>query len=515
MPLYRNRLRNTAGNEANLHVSVHFTGNNFSSRAFVSKLTSKSGFFANAHGLEPRKVNTVLFDLSQRDILHPRQEMEHFKIISQNVYRKGKARTELDIAFQNNFREEWSPYVDHGFMPPVYPGNRHEPADLERKFNKNIYSANARFILNENQAYSFTGGINVAYHQNRIGGRGFLIPEFNQLNTGLFIFNRLNITPYFTVTAGIRYDWGFLSVSEYRDWFQSPVFNDADEITGLENLQRSPAIKRNFEQLNWAVGSIYTIGKMRFRANLGKGFRMPGAHEIAANGVNYHNFRFERGNLSLQPEISYQLDLGAEINSLGFTFQINPFVNYFPNFIYLNPTYNFDYLHGAGNQVFEYTQAEIIRWGGEAIMTYNISPVISTEFIVEYIYSEQLTGAKKGFTIPFSPPASALIGLKYSPADMLYFKNNYLSLDLRLTARQNRIVPPEKKTPGFNLVNLSLGTQLNWNALKANFHFQIQNLFNRKYFDHISFYRLIEVPGAGRNFAITLHIPFESNLNIR
>jgi hypothetical protein len=36
--------------------------------------------------------------------------------------------------------------------------------------------------------------------------------------------------------------------------------------------------------------------------------------------------------------------------------------------------------------------------------------------------------------------------------------------DLRLTAAQNRIVPPEEKTPGYQLLNLSLNTQFKWNA---------------------------------------------------
>jgi iron complex outermembrane receptor protein len=31
---------------------------------------------------------------------------------------------------------------------------------------------------------------------------------------------------------------------------------------------------------------------------------------------------------------------------------------------------------------------------------------------------------------------------------------------------------------------------------------------NTRYYDHTSFYRLIEVPGQGRNLVITMQIPF-------
>ena len=38
---------------------------------------------------------------------------------------------------------------------------------------------------------------------------------------------------------------------------------------------------------------------------------------------------------------------------------------------------------------------------------------------------------------------------------------------------------------------------------------KLNNVFNTKYFDHTSFYRLIDVPEAGRNLSISLTIPFK------
>jgi len=35
---------------------------------------------------------------------------------------------------------------------------------------------------------------------------------------------------------------------------------------------------------------------------------------------------------------------------------------------------------------------------------------------------------------------------------------------------------------------------------------QLNNVLNTRYYDHTSFYRLIEVPGQGRNFIITIQI---------
>jgi iron complex outermembrane receptor protein len=81
--------------------------------------------------------------------------------------------------------------------------------------------------------------------------------------------------------------------------------------------------------------------------------------------------------------------------------------------------------------------------------------------------------------------------------------------DLRLTAAQNRIVPPEEKTPGYQLFNFSVNTQFKWNAnaADARLRLKVNNVLNTPFFDHTSFYRLIDVPEPGRNIALSLNLP--------
>jgi iron complex outermembrane receptor protein len=42
---------------------------------------------------------------------------------------------------------------------------------------------------------------------------------------------------------------------------------------------------------------------------------------------------------------------------------------------------------------------------------------------------------------------------------------------------------------------------------------QAKNLLNTKYFNHTSFYRLINVPEPGRNIVANITIPFSGKLN--
>jgi iron complex outermembrane receptor protein len=507
--LYKNQLRNTAGKEQDFHFSFGAIGQRFTSRFYFSNLYSKNGFFANAHGLEPRNVDAKLHDHSDRDIQYPYQEVNHLKILNKSEWRGNNLDMEMELGFQNNFREEWSPYVSHGYMPATFPDLLSFPADLERQFDKNVFSGNLKASFKPGADFSVTGGANADFQDNAIGGRGFIIPAFTQITAGTFVYGKYHLSPNSILQAGIRFDYGKINTEPYSDWFASPVINNGDTIWSY--LQRAPEIARSFNNISWSIGFNQNRDKVSFKANMGKSFRMPIAKELAANGVNYHRFSYEVGDPDLSAEVSYQLDLGAAYHSANFAAGISPFVNYFPNYIFLNPSADHDRLYGNGNQVFYYMQSEVLRFGGEIHSHLKLLNPLTVGVIGEYVYSEQLSGKKRGFTLPFSPPASLLFNLKYSPQNLKRIRNPYLSVDYKLVARQNRIVPPEEKTDGYQLVNMSLGGDLNSGNKSIAVSFQVQNVFNQKYFNHTSYYRLINVPEPGRNFVLNINIPFNKN----
>lgn len=504
--LYKNNLRNTAGKEHDLHFSFGFIQNKFQSKFFISNIHSKSGFFANAHGLEPRNVNNELFDKSSRDILYPFQTVNHFKILNSSEYKSGSTKILLNIGYQKNIREEWSQYVSHGYMPAFFSETLKFNPDLERQFVKDVFSANFKFNNQLNDKTKLSLGLNGEYQNNQISGRGFIIPAYYQLNIGSYAIAKHNFTDKSLFQFGFRYDFGKIVTTEYFDWFLSPVVNQGD--TSLQYLQRADKINRNFSNFTWSAGYNYNPGKMSYKINIGKSFRMPIAKELAANGVNYHHFSYEVGNSELSPEISYQLDAGLEFATDKIAIGTTPFVNYFSNYIYLNPTSEHDRLYGNGNQVFYYTQSKVFRFGAEFHSHFQLLKFLQLGLMGEYVYSEQLSGDKKGFTLPFSPPPSAIFNVKLKKQKFKIIENAYLSIDYRITAAQNNIVPPEEPTPGYQYINIGLGGNVKINNQKISVSMQVKNLFNKKYFNHTSYYRLINVPEAGRNFIVNISIPF-------
>ncbi len=487
-------IRNSAGRERNLHFSTGRITEKLQTRLTVSNVYSTGGFFANAHGLEPRNVNEEVHDASHRDILLPSQQVNHLKAISNSTLQAGKHSISWDLAFQQNDREEHSQYVAHGFMPPVYPTDLGINETLERAYHKRVYSFNARDEV-EIRKHKLMYGFNLEHQQNNIGGWGFLIPAFKQWQGGVFVYDKYAVNEKTTLHTALRYDGGKIDIKEYKDWF---VSQDAGY------LSRTDAVTKSFDNINWSLGANHAVGNFDFKTNVGTSFRMPLAKELAASGVNYHYFRYEKGNINLSPEKSYQVDLGVHWKNERLEIELSPFYNYFPNYIYLNPTPQHDRLYGAGNQVFEYEQSKVLRYGAESQIKWNIVKAWSTSLSGEYLYNRQLSGAKKGYNLPFTPPPSFLWSLTYNP---VFLENAYVTLDVKHALEQKRIVPPERVTPAYTFLNLSAGGSFNVGHQKWTLNLQATNLLNTRYLNHTSFYRLIDLPEMGRNIIVTLKIP--------
>jgi iron complex outermembrane receptor protein len=436
--------------------------------------------------------------------------VNHWKVTNRSVLRRENSTLEVGLGFQSNFRQEWSQYVNHGFMPALFPDTLPFPSDLERQFEKHTYSGNIRYEFRTRQNTTITTGVQSEYMKNRIDGRDFIIPAFDQTRAGLYMLVKQPVSANGLLSAGLRYDVASIGAGAYNDWFPSPVPSGQDTI--MVCLGRSDRFSRRFSNLTWTIGYNLNLEHYFLKVNLGKSFRMPLAKELAANGVNYHQFSYEVGNEDLSPEIAYQLDAGLEWHTDRVAIGVTPFVSYFPNYIYLNPGFEHDRLYGGGNQIFTYTQSRVFRYGGEVHAHYQLLKSLRMGLIGEYLYSVQLSGEKKGFGLPFAPPASVLLNLGYARESIWKLAEPYAGLDIRLVAAQRRIVPPESLTPGYLVLNLRIGSKVRIRNQELTVNLQLQNLLNTKYFDHTSYYKLINVPGPGRNLIINISIPFSGNL---
>ncbi|MFW6267864.1 MAG: TonB-dependent receptor [Marinilabiliaceae bacterium] len=482
------KMRNTAGYENSIRLVAGWTSELVTTRLSMSQLNAKSGFFANAHGLEIR-TSSINYDRSDRSIDLPYQQVRHRKVVSNTTIRPGEHDIRIDAGWQHNLREEFSEAVAHGYMPKP-------PDNLERWFQKYTHSLNVRWRIPEMGRHNLTVGGDVEHQDNEIDGWGFIIPSFRRTEGGVYVHDKIFMRPPWVLNAGIRYDYSRVEIDRYRDWFASPVED------GETFILRSPEADREFNFVSWSMGANYHREHFFFKANLGNGFRMPQPKELAANGMNYHMYRYEEGDIDLSPEVSWQVDAVFGLENNRFGIEMNPFVTWFPNYIFLGPEAG--YHHGL--QRFKYRENEVFRTGGEMMLKYQLSDKLESGIESEYVFSSQMSGNKKGFTLPFSPPWTTDISLEYDHRSFFSFDRLSLTGEYRLVAAQNDIVPPEKKTPGYGLTSLVASAERNWANTKFTWNLQVRNLFNVRHLDHTSFYRLIEAPGPGRNFIFSMNI---------
>ena len=487
--LRNRRLRNTAGRERDGSLTMGYAGYNFHTDVRISDAYSRSGFFADAHGLEVR-LSDIGYDQSRRDVDLPYQWVNHLKVLSHTTWHGEQWAAEGNLAWQNNRREEHSEPVSHGYMP-------RPDGTLERRFNKNTLTAQLGLRRTIAEQHELRAGVNGEYQHNERGGWGFIIPDFRTAGLGLYAIDRWTIREDLIANAGVRYDFCHTSVEGYKDWYLTPIAPGDSAYK-----ERSAEAGRTFNSLTWSAGLNYAIGGWVVKGNIGKSFRVPIPKELAADGVNYHIFRYEQGNTGLDPEESYQIDAGISWGNQTANIQVSPYVNYFPNYIYLSPTAQ--YVEGL--QLYRYTQAKVLRWGLEAQATWTFTPHWEAELKGEYLYARQRSGEKKGYTLPFSTPWSADAGLKYA---FQWRGEGFVGMNLHLVGDQHEIVPPEKPTDGYWTLNLSAGKQFPLNdSVTLRLALHADNLLNKRYYDHTSYYRLIDVPEPGFNMALMVGVDF-------
>lgn len=496
MPITNGRVNNTAGYERSSSLYARYGASNFSSALSLSNAYQKAGFYPGAHGVpDPSRVYD---DSNIRDIDLPYSSVNHFKVSSLNKYWWNRGWVSLDLSYQNNYRQEWSIFHTHYSTqepPTVNP-------DMEMMLNLQNYSSDAKLHLSHSNRLNSEVALSVAYQNNKIGGYSFLIPNYLKFTTGIAWVTNFNASERVRLSGGIRYDFGNIVAEEFSDnylaeYLHSQGYNN-DVVEKYE--VRSYPLDRNFGDYSLSLGGIWEINKQnKFRANLGRSFRLPNASELVANGVHHGSFRHEQGDPSLDSERGWQLDIGYKLDYDKFSINISPYTSWFASYIYLQPTGEWSILPHAG-QVYSYSQCEAFFAGGEIATTVNISKNWQYNVSAEYSYSCNLD---EHISITFTPPTTMR-------NEISWHKNLFtLSAEWKMVANQNNVGRNEERTPGANLFGVRAIIDMPFITDGTTLVASVDNIFNTKYMNHLSYYRHVEIPEMGRNFQISIKIPLK------
>lgn len=495
IPVLHKKLKNTAGLERHVSLQTLYRRPRYRMATFLSKDYLKAGFFPGAHGIPD--ISRVTDDGNSRNVELPFSEVHHLKMTTRHTYLLRYGEITANLGYQRNRRREWSAFHTHydGQAPPE------KNPDLELGFLLDTYNASLHFQGMPCDGLEFTGGLSGQGQTNRIEGYSFLLPEYRRLTVGVFLTSLWRMNERLTFLGGMRYDWGTLHASPFADPFLEQFLEK--QGYALEEIAayhwRSYPVDRHFGDCSWAFGLVWTPSwKHLFKVNAGRSFRIPGANELASNGVHHGTFRHEQGDPLLHSEKGWQLDLSYEWHFERGSIEITPFVSFYKNFIYLDPVGEWSVLPHAG-QIYRYRGTKALLGGGELAFSWRFLPGWSYRFSGEYVSNHNL---KEQIALSFTPPAAVRQTLT---RDWKRFSCYAESLSL---FAQRRVDRNEDPTPGATILNLGVSAAFP----KCRVRIVVGNLLNRKYFNHLSYYRKIEIPESGRNFLLTLQLPFKQLL---
>lgn len=488
LPVFGQKLKNTAGKERHLSGQLGLHRNWGYTRISVSNFHQQIGVFSGAIGI-PRSYN-LQPDGDVRNLDLPNQRINHFKVIANSNFRFGPNWLETDLGYQHNLRLENSAPHAHG-----------QPASNDTRAHELVLqtlSGNLRFHHQEKKRMQVFG-LSGQYQTHRFAGFEFLVPNYEAVQTGAFYFGKIRLNPRYTFNAGIRMDYGSIHIHRH----EQAVYKDGQQ-TGYQ--ERVAENDRRFWNWSGALGLAANVNSaLGFKVNLGKSFRIPSPQELSVNGVHHGSFRHELGDPGLKAEESYQADAGVSYEKKNWYLEVNPYFTYFHNYIFLRPTARFSELSEAG-QVFVFEQARAIMAGGEFSAEFHPVRSLHIESGLEYVYAQNLASA---LPLPFIPPMQWKGGVEYTlDKKLAIFEKTYFRLNWVLASAQERTDRNEAATPGYGLLHLGAGSHI-WfgKKYKAELSINVRNLLNTAYYNHLSRWRYLNLPEPGRNVNVQLLLP--------
>lgn len=496
LPIFENRLKNTAGRELHASASGGYHTQAFRTIFNLSSFNQTAGIFPGAIGI-PRAYS-LRHEGRHRNIELPRQENTHIMVSNNTQYTFGNSQIELDAGYQYNQRQELSFPGLHGVDPNI-------DNDLALGLYLQTKTINGRYAWNGNQR-QLIFGFQGQWMDNNYDGFEFLLPAFRSTQLGLFHYHVWDISPKTILNAGLRYDRGTHDIQQHKQ----PLFDRGTlQPTGEFEL-RNPDVVREFQNLSGATGiSFLPSEKTNIKINLGNSFRYPNAIELASNGIHHGNFRHELGDPNLDIERGFQADANFIFSNNKFLIDFSAFYAFYQNYIYLTPTGTFSTLPSGGT-LWQYRQDDALFAGTELFIQYELIENLHINISAEWVNN---INRNTRFPLPLTPPLNLRNEWAYHrKVDNKFVKKYSLGLDLVYFAPQNRVDRNELTSPEAFLVHFNSGIDFQAFERSLQCIISINNAFNVPYFNHLSRYRLINLPEQGRNIMISIKIPIFSSI---
>ena len=400
------------------------------------------------------------------------QDLEHHMVSSQNKLYLGKFKWETNLGYQIAMRKLQTtlevPFVEMNLNTLTYESKVYLPSSKTAEYILGIQGMTQTNRNQNNRASQFLPDADV----NNIGGLALAQYSF---------FGKLKLQ------GGLRFDAN-----------KTETF--ALGTAGTEGYHAP--VSRKFSSLNGSVGATYSVNeKLLLRMNLAKAYRVPNLSELTSNGE--HGSRYELGNENLKSENAYESDASLHYHGEYLSFDLAGFYNHIDNYIFISPTAE---TTSSGMGIYRFEQTNSKLYGGEAGVHFH--PKSIPWLYVQGNYSMVTGKQENGNYLPFIPAQKFRYEIRAEKETLAFLKHPNIWLSALTALKQDKPSPYETETDGYTLVNAGINTEIKLNNQLMNIWLSVNNIFDTKYFDHLSTLKPLNYYNQGRNVSLSLKIPF-------
>jgi iron complex outermembrane recepter protein len=455
---------NSRFNEYSLKSNAGFTGRAGTFKLFYDYNKQNLGLVENEaiEGISERGRNCKIFY----------QQLNTHLLSSQNKLYLGKMKLDLNSSYQNteliHFGEEDVYEIQMDLATLLYEAKLHLPS-----------IANSEYIIGFQ-------GMNQS-NTNLNNRETILLPNAQTNNYSAFGLVQQQLLEKLKLQAGVRYDNKYI---------------DSEAVGSPGSSDYRASIDKNYGSFSGSLGATYNISEeFLIRANLASAYRTPNLAELTSNGQ--HETRFEVGDENLVPENSYEIDLSLHYHKDNFTFDIAGFQNRINDYIFISPTGE---TTTSGIGIYQYMQSDSKLYGGE--VGFHLHPESIKWLHFRTTYSTVVGKQDNEDYLPFVPANKLNFEFRAEKDQLSFLYNPFISANSNTAFDQNKAAPDETTTAGYTLIDFAIGGNLKAGNQLISIGIGANNIFDKKYIDHLSTLKEVNRYNPGRNISLTLKVPF-------
>ena len=368
---------------------------------------------------------------------------------------------------------------------------------IHKEFENNLdYSQvelgkNTHNLKIELESYNLIIGSELNYKQFLPGGLYFT-PRTDEWDLSLYGFNEIEFDQ-FDLLGSFRL--GSLSIKLKEKNLQ------------FLNLENESVKDRDFNYISISMGLRKVFNKFEINSWFMNTMKAPQIEELYSDGPHLGSYSYEIGEPNLSLEKIYGFESSILYTSSPITMGLTTFYNYSPYYYQMTKVGECPELNlqeclengfiqagvGSSGWLYRYQTrgVESLIRGLEYNLTYDYR-----RFRVRYDFSlVRADNLTSGFPLPYINPDKQILNIDY--------KKNIIKYNIRFSKihSQNRLGEFESYTPSTLLIDLNLSAQFSNN----NITFQINNILDKTYFNHLSKIKSIS-PEPGRSVAISYKV---------